>query len=32
MEELKMRRLITLDEIQGRGAEALDFEVLYPGR
>jgi len=32
MEELKLRRLITLDEIQGKAAEALDYEVLYPGR
>jgi predicted nucleic acid-binding protein len=32
MEELKLRRLITLDEIQGKAAEALDYEVIYPGR
>lgn len=32
MEELKLRRLITLDEIQGKAAEALDYEVTYPGR
>ena len=32
MEELKLRRLITLDEIQGKAAEALDYRVLYPGR
>ena len=32
MEELKLRRLITLDEIQGKAAEALDYEVLCPGR
>lgn len=32
MEELKLTRLITLDEIQAKAAEALDFEVLYPGR
>jgi len=32
MEELKLRRLITLDELQGKAAEALDYEVLYPGR
>ena len=32
MEELKLTRLITLDEIQGKAAEALDYEVLYPGR
>jgi predicted nucleic acid-binding protein len=32
MEELKLKRLITLDEIQGKAAESLDYEVLYPGR
>ena len=32
MEELKLTRLMTLDAIQGKAAEALDFEVLYPGR
>jgi len=32
MEELKLRRLITLDRVQGKAAEALDYEVLYPGR
>jgi predicted nucleic acid-binding protein len=32
MEELKLRRLISLDEFQGKAAEALDYEVLYPGR
>jgi len=32
MEELKLRRLITLDLIQGKAAEALDYEVIYPGR
>ena len=32
MEELKLARLITLDAIQGKAAEALDYEVLYPGR
>ncbi len=32
MEELKLRRLITLDAIQGKAAEALDYEVIYPGR
>jgi predicted nucleic acid-binding protein len=32
MEELKLRRLITLDEIQGKAAEALDYQVIYPGR
>jgi predicted nucleic acid-binding protein len=32
MDELKVRRLITLDQIQGKAAEALDYEVVYPGR
>jgi predicted nucleic acid-binding protein len=32
MEELKLRRVITLDEVQGRAAEALEYEVIYPGR
>jgi uncharacterized protein with PIN domain len=32
MEELKLRRLITLDETQGTAAEALDYEVIYPGK
>jgi len=32
MEELKLTRLITLDEIQGKAAQALDYKVLYPGR
>jgi predicted nucleic acid-binding protein len=32
MEELKLTRLITLDEIQGKAAKALHYEVLYPGR
>jgi len=32
MEELKLRRVITLDELQGKAAEALEYEVLYPGR
>ena len=32
MEELKLRRLITLDVLQGKAAEALDYEVFYPGR
>jgi predicted nucleic acid-binding protein len=32
MEELKLKRLMTLDEIQGKAAQALDYEVLYPGR
>lgn len=32
MEELKLKRLITLDAIQGKVAAALDYEVLYPRR
>ena len=32
MEELKLKRLMTLDAVQGKAAEALDYEVLYPGR
>lgn len=32
MEELKLTQLLTLDQIQGKAAEALDYEVLYPGR
>lgn len=32
MEELNLRRLITLDAIQGEAAAALDYEVIYPGR
>ena len=32
MEELKLRRLITLDEIQGKAAAALGYEVIRPGR
>jgi hypothetical protein len=32
MEELRLRRLITLDVIQGKAAEALHYAVLYPGR
>lgn len=32
MEELKLSRLITLDETQGNAAEALDYDVIYPGR
>ena len=32
MEELKLTRLITLDDTQGKAAEALDFAVIYPGR
>ena len=31
MEELKINRLITLDEAQGAAAEALDYHVVYPG-
>lgn len=31
MEELKVRRIITLDEIQGKAAQALDYKVVYPG-
>ncbi|HEV2209809.1 MAG TPA: type II toxin-antitoxin system VapC family toxin [Verrucomicrobiae bacterium] len=32
MEELKLTRLITLDDAQGTAAEALDYKVIYPGR
>jgi hypothetical protein len=32
MEELKLTRLLTLDEMQGKAAEALRYEVIYPGR
>lgn len=32
MEELKLTRLITLDEVQGNAAKALHYKVLYPGR
>ena len=32
MEELKLTRLITLDEIQANVALALDYEVIRPGR
>ena len=32
MEELKLRRLMTLDEIQAKVAGALDFEVILPDR
>jgi len=32
MEELKLTRLITLDEIQAKVALALDYEVVRPGR
>jgi predicted nucleic acid-binding protein len=31
MEELKTRRLLTLDKVQGEAAEALDYDVVYPG-
>jgi len=31
MEELKLSRLITLDEIQAKVALALDYEVIRPG-
>jgi predicted nucleic acid-binding protein len=31
MEELKIRRLMTLDEGQASAAEALNFEVVRPG-
>jgi predicted nucleic acid-binding protein len=32
MEELRVSRLMTLDAAQGKAAEALDYEVVYPGR
>jgi predicted nucleic acid-binding protein len=32
MEELKQRRLMTLDEVQGEAAEALGHRVVRPGR
>jgi len=32
MEELKLTRLMTLDEAQGSAAEALEYEVVFPGR
>lgn len=32
MEELKLNRLMTLDEIQAKSAFALDYEVIRPGR
>jgi predicted nucleic acid-binding protein len=32
LEELKLTRLITLDEIQAKVALALDYEVIRPGR
>jgi predicted nucleic acid-binding protein len=32
MEELKLTRLITLDETQGHAAEALHYHVISPGR
>ena len=31
MEELKLKRLMTLDELQGRVARALGFDVIRPG-
>lgn len=32
MEELRLTRLITLDQTQGNAAEAMNYEVIYPGR
>ncbi len=32
MEELKLTRLITLDEVQAKVALAMDYEVVRPGR
>jgi len=32
MEELRLKRLMTLDEIQAKAAQALGYEILYPGR
>jgi len=32
MEELKLTRLMTLDEIEAKTASALDYEVVRPGR
>lgn len=32
MEELKLSKLMTLDEVQAKAAKALNFEVLTPGR
>jgi predicted nucleic acid-binding protein len=32
MEELKITRLMTLDEIQAKVALALDYKVFRPGR
>jgi predicted nucleic acid-binding protein len=32
MEELKIRRLMTLDELQGKTAAGLGFNVIRPGR
>jgi predicted nucleic acid-binding protein len=32
MEELKLSRLMTLDEIQAKSALALEYEVIRPGR
>jgi predicted nucleic acid-binding protein len=31
MEELKLRRLMTLDQVQAKAATALEFEVICPG-
>jgi predicted nucleic acid-binding protein len=32
MEELKLTRLMTLDKLQAKAAEALGFEILFPGQ
>jgi predicted nucleic acid-binding protein len=32
MEELKLRRLITLDDVQAKAASALGWQVVRPGR
>jgi predicted nucleic acid-binding protein len=32
IEELKLKRLMTLDELQAKVAKALGFEVIRPGR
>jgi predicted nucleic acid-binding protein len=32
IEELKLKRLMTLDELQAKVARALNFEVIRPGR
>lgn len=32
MQELKLRRLMTLDTVQGKAAEALSYQVVYPGK